>query len=106
MTYKTLKEIEINSALKVGAVCGGIVGLIYGLFAAIIFGIFGALMTAIPGMTNTMPLAGLGAGISIIVFFAAIIFGLIMGAVYGVLIAIIYNYIIVRLTEGLKIKLE
>ena len=80
-TYK-LKQLNVMSVAKIGAILGLIWGLIWGILMALWVGTLGIIAK------NLFPMAGLGAGL---VFVFAIIFGLIGGFIAGAFWAFVYN---------------
>jgi hypothetical protein len=80
-TYK-LKQLNVMSVAKIGAILGLIWGLIWGIVMAL--WVTGLGMIA----KSLFPMAGLGAGLALIFM---IIFGLIAGFIGGALWAFIYN---------------
>ncbi len=79
--YK-LKQLNVISVAKIGAILGLIWGLIWGIVMALWVGSLGIIAKSL------FPMAGLGAGL---VFVFMIIFGLIAGFIGGALWAFIYN---------------
>jgi hypothetical protein len=82
-TYK-LKQLNVMSVAKIGAVLGLIWGLIWGIVMAIWVSSLGFIMKSL------LPMAGLGAGL---IFVFAIIFGLIGGFIAGAFWAFVYNVV-------------
>jgi len=106
MVVQAIKSIELMSALKVGAVAGAIMGVIYGLFGMVIIAAIGSMAAAIPALGSLAMLSGLGIIAGVVVLIVAIILGAICGGIYGVIMAAIYNYIIAKISGGLKIDLQ
>lgn len=101
MVLQSIKEIEIMSALKVGALSGALIGLIYGLFVAgfiVLMSIFGSIFG---GEIGILGIIG-----AIVALIGTIIAGAIFMGIYFTILAILYNYIIAKFTGGLKINLE
>ncbi len=95
MALQTLTAIDVVSALKVGAVAGLIVGVIMAI-----------IILAGAGIASLVPGAGALAGVGIVAAITGIIVAIIAGAIEGAIAAIIYNYIIAKLSGGLKIELK
>jgi hypothetical protein len=79
--YK-LKQLNVMSVAKIGAILGLIWGLIWGIITAIWISSLGFIAR------NMFPMAGLGAGLA---FLFMIIFGVVAGFIGGALWAFIYN---------------
>jgi len=84
MSMYKLKQLNIMSVAKIGAILGLIWGLIWGSIMAIWASSLGVIATSL------MSMAGLGAGL---IFVSAIIFGLIAGFIGGAFWAFIYNVV-------------
>ena len=82
MSKYKLKELNVLSVAKIGAILGLVFGLIEGIIMALVVGSMGVIAKSL------FPMAGLGAGL-ILVF--AIILGLIAGFIGGAIWAFIYN---------------
>lgn len=82
-TYK-LKQLNVMSVAKIGAILGLIWGLIWGAVMALWVSSLGFIASSMVSM------AGLSAGL---IFVTAIIFGLIGGFIAGAFWAFIYNVV-------------
>jgi hypothetical protein len=102
-----IKAIDYMSAIKVGAVLGLIQGIIIGIVIAIISSIAGLFISMMPGISSFLPDAGTAiAGVAMGGLVSSIISGVIGGAIGMLVMALIYNIIVVKLVGGLKIDLE
>ena len=81
--YK-LKQLNVMSVAKVGAILGLVWGLIEGIILAIAIMAMGSLAKTIHPLLTT-----LGAGV---IFVLAIIIGLIVGFIGGAIWAFVYNF--------------
>jgi hypothetical protein len=78
-----MKQINVMSVAKIGAMLGLVFGLIHGRMLAIAIGAIGPFLRLFHPV-----LAGLGAGL---VFLMAIIMGLVAGFIGGAIVAFVYN---------------
>jgi hypothetical protein len=82
-TYK-LKQLNVMSVAKIGAILGLIWGIIWGIITALWITSLGVIAK------NLIPIAGLGAGLTLVFL---IIFGLIVGFIAGAFWAFVYNVV-------------
>jgi hypothetical protein len=83
MSMYLMKQINVMSVSKIGAMLGLVFGLIHGIMLAIAIGAIGPFLRLLHPV-----LAGLGAGL---VFLMAIIMGLVAGFIGGAIVAFVYN---------------
>jgi hypothetical protein len=82
MSMYLIKKLDVLSVAKVMAILGLIFGLIEGIIFAVLIGSMGTLATMV------FPMAGLGAGIVLIMF---IVLGAVFGFIGGAIWAFVYN---------------
>jgi hypothetical protein len=84
MSMYKLKQLNVMSVAKIGAILGLIWGLIWGIIMAFWITSLGVIAT------NMIHMAGLSAGL---LFVCAIIFGLIVGFIGGAFWSFVYNVV-------------
>lgn len=97
---RTIKKFDVLSVMRISAICYGLMGLLEG---AILSAVFLVMPMASPAQQQMPPWMGaLFGGLSVIFF--PILFGL-MGAVIGVLGAVIYNGS-AKYVGGIQVEVE
>ena len=97
---RTIKKFDVLSVMRISAICYGLMGLLEG---AILSAVFLVMPMASPAQQQMPPWMGaLFGGLSVIFF--PILFGL-MGAVIGVLSAVIYNGS-AKYVGGIQVEVE